>query len=183
MDRKDEEKICDVIENFEECLRCFYDGRYCNALSKFDEKSFSKDWWGLYFIVFSFVRRFNRRDFKELNHDPIMSMIAAEIWLFNIGNLLKNKKGDLDPNLLLDDKIRSRILPKCNAYSLSQYLHIPNQTVRRKVLKLIEMGWVSRSDNGDLMITSGCEENFVPEFILETMRDFLSTARTVLKLM
>ena len=179
----DDKESCAKHLDGRDCMQCFYEGKYCKALSEFDEASFAADWWKTYFVVFSFVRRFNRRDYKELNHDPIMSMIASEIWLFNIGAMLKREGGAYDPSCLVDERERLSTLPKCNAYSLSQFLDIPHQTVRRKIMKLIEMGWVSKSTNGDLMITSGCEAHFVPDFILETMRDFLSTARTVLKLM
>ena len=40
-----------------------------------------------------------------------------------------------------------------NALSVAEYTGIPRETVRRKVNELIQKGWVSRDDNGDLVPT------------------------------
>lgn len=41
-----------------------------------------------------------------------------------------------------------------NAHSIAEYSGIPRETARRKVAKLIELGWVERDDNGDLRPTT-----------------------------
>jgi DNA-binding IclR family transcriptional regulator len=40
-----------------------------------------------------------------------------------------------------------------NALSIAEYTGIPRETVRRKVNELIQKGWVTRDDNGDLVPT------------------------------
>lgn len=44
---------------------------------------------------------------------------------------------------------------------------------------LIDQKIVEKNSKGELMISKSCEDNFMPEFNFETMRDFVSTARHV----
>ena len=83
---------------------------------------------------------------------------------------------------LADPDTRLSDLPACNAYSISESLGIPRETVRRKVKKLIDMGWVERRESGDLTVTAVCEQEFQANFVAETVRDFVSTARHALDL-
>lgn len=158
-------------------LPSFVSGGYCASCGQFNEETFRGNWHAIYFLVFSFIRRFNLRDFQACDQDPVMAMIAAEIWLYSISRLMRR---DIPADLskaLSDEQIRERLLPKCNTHSLSQFLGIPNQTVRRKVKKLMDMDWVTKGPKGELAISAKCEEFFNAEFNLETMRDFVSTAR------
>lgn len=160
-----------------EHLPSFINGGYCPGCGQFNEETFRGNWHAIYFLVFSFIRRFNLRDFQACDQDPVLSMIGAEIWLYNISRLMRR---DIPADLskaLNDEQTRDHLLPKCNTHSLSQFLEIPNQTVRRKVQKLIDMGWVTKGPKGELAISAKCEEFFNAEFNLETMRDFVSTAR------
>ena len=57
------------------------------------------------------------------------------------------------------------------------------ETVRRKVKKLMDMGWVERSPTGELMVTAEAEAAYNPETNIETMRDFVATARVLFRRM
>lgn len=160
-------------------LSHFSSGTYCPACAEFDERRFAQDCHFYYFLVFGFLRRFIRRDYHALRGDPVLGMVASEIWLYNIGRLLSKNDVTAVSAHLNDESRRREMLPRCNSYSVSQALDLPPETVRRKVKKLIDMGWVHKDGKGELAITAMCEEAFRLEFNLETMRDFVSTARFV----
>jgi len=158
-------------------------GRYCRACGEFDEAGFMECWHPPYFVVFSFIHRFMRRNLAQTGMDYLTNKIASEIWLYNFGQTLKDTEYQKIAHLLGDEVSRHQTLKKCNTHSLAQYLGIPHQTARRKVQSLIEKGWVVRSPEGLLSISASCEEEFKPEFILETFRDFISTARATLAIL
>ena len=158
-------------------------GRYCRVCGGFDETSFMESWHPPYFVVFSFIHRFMRRNLAQTGMDYLTNKIASEIWLYNFGQTLQTSDYHCIAPLLNDEDARHQVLKKCNTHSLSQYLGIPHQTTRRKVKALIDKGWVIRSSEGLLSISSACEDEFKPEFILETFRDFISTARAAMAML
>jgi hypothetical protein len=167
--------VCPNAEQ-SDVLGLFINGSYCAQCAKFDEARFNSCRHLTTFLVLSFVRRYTRRDYLAHDGDLIQALVVTEIWLYNIGRLAASQEA-VDAAILQDERIRRAKLPKCNAYSISLALGIPPQTVRRKVARLIERGWVERNDKGDLHVTATCEAYFNAEFNLETMRDFVSTAR------
>ena len=158
-------------------------GRYCRACGEFDESRFLENWHPAYFVVFAFIHRFMRRNLGHTDMDYLTNKIASEIWLYNFGQTLQGTDYQNIAHLLNVEEGRQQVLKKCNAHSLAQYLGIPNQTARRKIQKLIDMGWAIRSPEGLLSISAACEAEFKPEFILETFRDFLSTARATMAML
>ncbi len=44
----------------------------------------------------------------------------------------------------------TRATPSINAHSVALYAEIPRETVRRKVTKLVEKGWVKCDEHGNL---------------------------------
>lgn len=172
---------CPNAEN-QDIVGLYINGNYCAQCAKFDEARFKKCWHLPHFLALNFIRRFSRRDYLAHGGDLIQALVVTEIWLYNIGRLIASQEL-LDAESLKNEATRRAKLPKCNAYSISQALGIPPQTVRRKVARLIERGWVERTDKGDLHVTAACEAHFNAEFNLETMRDFISTARGVFRVL
>ncbi|MEY4593233.1 MAG: hypothetical protein RIR18_2128 [Pseudomonadota bacterium] len=166
---------CDHKDPLEPFLR---DG-YCEKCGQFDEQAYLQNWHQIYYVSFGFICNHNLRQLKMFEGDAIAAMLASEIWRFNIGKLLEKQRENLTEDLA-QPETRRRLLPKCNTYSLSQYLGIPSQTASRKIKKLIDCGWVERSPKGELSITADCEEAFKPEFNLETIRNFLSASKFVI---
>jgi hypothetical protein len=72
-------------------------------------------------------------------------------------------------------------LRPCNAFSVSAATGIPRETVRRKVKRLREKGWLTVGARGQLAVALGIAEHFA-EFDRETIRRFETTARDVLAL-
>ncbi len=160
-----------------ELLVAVAQGSFDPDLEQFDEQRFLENWHLPFFIVFSFLRRYVKLDHAAAQGDLVMSMIASEIWLHNIGHRLGMSLPLPDATTLSSEEYRRSTLSKCNSHSISLALGLSPETVRRKVKKLIDIGWVEKSARGALHITAACEQVFTPEANLNTMRDFVGTAR------
>lgn len=160
-----------------EALEHIVSGNYSQENARFDEADYEGNFQVPFLVVFSFLRRYMRREYHMVNRDPEMAMVVAEIWLYNVSRTLA-KEGGQDSRQW-SDSTRLERFAKCNTYSVAQYLGIPPQTVRRKVQALIDMGWVEKDARGQLIVTKAAEDKFNPDFNHETMRDFISTARTL----
>lgn len=165
-----------------EAARLISIGRYSESNAEFDRESFRSAWHVPYMVVFGFIRRFNHREFQAIGGDTLLAMVAAEIWLYNMTRAVMAGHGAA-PDSFNEPGRRKSILGKCNTFSIAQYLGISNATCRRKVLKLVEMGWVEMDAKKQLLITKKCEDAFDPKFNEETMADFISTARTLFEVL
>lgn len=164
-------------------IKCFLIGSYCPHCGKFDEELFLENWRPPVFIAHTFICRRLKTLHHHFQGDLIMGLIMCEIWQYNFGRYLAQAPS-LDRHLDLDDpEQRAKVLPACNAYSVSQALGVPSETVRRKVKKLIDLGWVQRNGKGELRATLEGEGRFHPEHHLEFMREFVSVARHTLHLL
>lgn len=56
-----------------------------------------------------------------------------------------------------EDKISAR--SDININSISAYTKIPRETVRRKIVRLIEIGWIERKSNGSIVVTDQCKND------------------------
>lgn len=97
-----------------------------------------------------------RRLFDEFERDILLPLLLGEIALHNIGALENNSEVTLD---LGADKLSSVMRP-CNAYSIAAATGLPRETVRRKIVRLVELGWITRRGNGHLFLTPRAIEHF-----------------------
>ena len=154
-------------------------GRYSEENSSFDRESYRAQWKLPFLVVFGFLHRFKVREFSVVKGDLLLALVASEIWLYNITRAIVQKQqldmgaGDAD----------SERFGKCNTFSIAQGLGISNATCRRKVHKLMDMGWVEMDEKRQLHITQACEDAFNSGANEETVADFISTARTLFKAM
>lgn len=135
-------------------------------------------WHTDFLIVLGFLQRHLVRELKIVDGDPVLGMVISEIWLYNITRTLA-RDGEIPAPTALSDETRRNRFATCNTYSVAQSLGVPPQTVRRKVQILIDKGWVEKTPKGQLLVTATCEEAFHTHTTLETMRDFVSSARTL----
>ncbi len=153
-------------------------GRYNEADAVFDREEFRAQWRLPFLIVLGFIRRSSLREFHMLEGDHVLGMVVSEIWLYNVTRAVMR-----EDHPELSEAEREAQYGKCNTYSISQYLGISNATCRRKVEKLIDMGWVKRDGKRQLYVTKACEDAFNISANEETMADFISTARTLFRAM
>lgn len=160
-------------------VRAFIFGGYCPNCAQFDEDKLSANPHPPLFVLYSLIIRQFKSFYRTFDGDLILALVMCEIWQYNIGRYLDRAGSENASAVLGDSDNRQKLLPACNAYSLSQVLGVPSETVRRKVRKLIDKGWVWRSEDGELISTLEFENQYPTEVTVEAMREFLSSARHI----
>lgn len=114
-----------------------------------------------------------RHEVKQLRHwfemfdrDILLPILLGEIALHNI-TVAKN--GDAGDHAGCE-------LKPCNAYSISAATGLPRETVRRKIARLVELGWVSRRSNGHLYVSSTAVDHFGQMLTSVELAELLETA-------
>lgn len=100
-----------------------------------------------------------KRLYSEFDHDMMLPMLLGEIALYNIGVLENGADPRFDPvgDAFIGPECALR---PCNAYSIAAATGLPRETVRRKIGRLVELGWIERSDNGQLCVSRKTLEHF-----------------------
>ena len=134
-----------------------------------------------------------RRWFEEFERDILLPILLGEIALHNVG-ALENGNGDTPPaaaSAVAADAPEQPPMPlsehcslrPCNAYSIAASTGLPRETVRRKIARLVELGWVRRRHNGHLFVTSVALEHFGSLLGSRQLAELIETAEHVRKLL
>jgi hypothetical protein len=67
-------------------------------------------------------------------------------------------------------------LPSCSAYSLAAATGLPRETVRRKIARLSERGWVEKAGRAEVRLTAKVAEYFTPDFNVQLLDRLLETS-------
>ena len=132
-----------------------------------------------------------RRWFDDFDRDILLPILLGEIALHNIGAFENHREpaattaapaGQVPSvtDMPLWDGCSFR---PCNAYSISAATNLPRETVRRKIARLVELGWVTRRDNGHLYVTAVALEHFGSLLSSRGLGELLDTADRVRKLL
>lgn len=132
-----------------------------------------------------------RRWFDDFDRDILLPILLGEIALHNIGVLqngvarrVGTRVGKAHPvSAELPEALINELKP-CNAYSIAAATGLPRETVRRKIVRLVDMGWIVRNDNGHLYITETALEQFGALLSSRALGELLETAdrlRTLLE--
>lgn len=130
-----------------------------------------------------------RRWFEDFDRDILLPILLGEIALHNIGALQNGvaRRGSTRPIVAHAEPARMRTpdcgLKPCNAYSIAAATSLPRETVRRKIGRLIELGWISRQANGHLYITDAALEEFGSMLSSRALAELLETADRVRSLL
>ncbi len=123
-----------------------------------------------------------RRLFEEFERDILLPILLGEIALHNIGVL---EHGDESDRLAADeaesdsDEVHMSRLRPCNAYSIAAATGLPRETVRRKIGRLVELGWIRKQQNGHLYLTPRALKHFGTLLCSRDLPEFLETADRV----
>jgi len=130
-------------------------------------------------VMAAFHLRHLSRLYREFNGDLVLPIILGEIGHYNVMRFFSSDGYVRNPQEIPTDLASDPLLRPCNAFSISEATGIPRETVRRKVEKLIAIGWIRRDSRGHLFITEKPQEHFVPEFNLESLKELLYTSERV----
>ncbi|MBI1904678.1 MAG: hypothetical protein HYS20_00305 [Rhodocyclales bacterium] len=122
--------------------------------------------------VATILARYELRKLKRLlgdfDNDIMLPLLLGEIALHNVG-VLENGT-EHEPEMPLRP---------CNAYSIAAATGLPRETVRRKIGRLVEQGWVEKCDNGHLYMTDRTLEHFSKLLQSRDLPELLDTAERV----
>ncbi|MCC4117456.1 hypothetical protein LLG90_19040 [Aromatoleum toluclasticum] len=120
-----------------------------------------------------------RRLFEEFERDILLPLLLGEIALHNIGSL--ENSGEV--HVGVDGDKFATVMRPCNAYSIAAATGLPRETVRRKIVRLVELGWITRRGNGHLFLTQRAIEHFGALLGSRDLPELLDTADRIRKRM
>ncbi|ATE62260.1 hypothetical protein [Thauera sinica] len=122
-----------------------------------------------------------KRWFEEFDRDILLPILLGEIALHNIGALENGADGAASGERSEGEE--GCLLRPCNAYSIAAATGLPRETVRRKIARLIELGWISRRENGHLYVTREALAHFGSMLTSRQLAEVIETADRARRLM
>lgn len=117
---------------------------------------------GLIFALNEHYLRHLIRLYELFDHDLECCIVLGEIAHYNARNVFPDKSVRIVQEHLIQDELKG-----CNAYSISQSLGMPRETVRRKIKKLEEMGFLAIDEKKQIYVTYQAREE-LGEFSKDT---------------
>jgi len=116
------------------------------------------------------------RIYHAFDGDVVQAIVLGEIAHRNVASWLANQANPEDP--LYDAAQHNALMRPCNSLSIADASGIPRETVRRKVVTLIERGAIYRDAQGYLYITPNVGDNY-EDMTAELVENLLKTARSL----
>ena len=114
------------------------------------------------------------RIYHAFDGDMVAALVLGEIAHRNVESWLAEHQNPEE--LLHDPAQRETVMRPCNALSVADACNLPRETVRRKVVTLIERGYIYRSEEGYLYLTRTVGDSFV-DMTVKMTEELLTTAR------
>lgn len=114
------------------------------------------------------------RIYHAFDGDMVAALVLGEIAHRNVESWLAEH--DNAEELLHDPARRETLMRPCNALSIAEACGLPRETVRRKVVMLIDRGYVYRSEGGYLFLTPTVGNDF-EDMTAKNVEELLTTAR------
>lgn len=115
------------------------------------------------------------RIYAAFDGDMVGALVLGEIAHRNVEAWLGKHDNAEDPLYNQNPEHREGLLRPCNALSIAEACQLPRETVRRKVVHLIDRGFVYRNDHGHLYLTHDVGEHF-EDMTAEIVEHLLQTA-------
>jgi DNA-binding transcriptional ArsR family regulator len=121
-----------------------------------------------------------RHIYHAFNGDMVSALVLGEIAHRNVEAWLAEHEHP--ESLLQYPARREQVMRPCNALSIAEACGLPRETVRRKVVALIERGYVYRSEEGFLFLTPTVGDDF-EDMTATLVEELLATARRLQSLL
>jgi len=118
-----------------------------------------------------------RRLYDDFDRDILLPILLGEIAFHNIGVRENDDTLNEGEFVGIDCKLKP-----CNAYSISAATGLPRETVRRKIARLIELGWLNKRHNGHLYVSARALNHFGSLLRSRDLPELLETADKVRRL-
>lgn len=123
---------------------------------------------GLIFALNEHYLRYLIRLYELFDRDLECCIVLGEVAHYNAQNVFPDKSLRLEHEHVVQDELKG-----CNAYSISQSLGMPRETVRRKIKKLEELGFLAIDEKKHIYVTNLAREE-LGEFSKDTLKNFLA---------
>ena len=114
------------------------------------------------------------RIYHAFDGDMVAALVLGEIAHRNVEVWLTQYENSEE--VLQDPARREKLMRPCNALSVADACNLPRETVRRKVVTLIERGYIYRSEEGYLYLTRTVGDGFL-DMTAKGIAELLTTAR------
>ena len=164
-----------------------------NADEKPSQLPFDPDWYEanrseIAVIMGYFFLRYLNLLYRKFEGDFVLCMVLGEIANHNVSGFFSESGSCIELKKKLKiylKKIyleRMKHLKPTNAFSISEATGIPRETVRRKIDKLQEKGWIVKSDQGELFISETVSDYFTEDFNKEILTELFEANDCLRKL-
>lgn len=143
-------------------------------MTRIDPESLDRHYSEATYNVGVFMMNYLRRLYAEFDGDLALVIVLGEIGHHSARRIIREAlpASGKDARSLLTDEFVAANIRRCNMLSVAEASGIPRETVRRKVDKLIRMGFVSRAGDGTLAVTRKVGTHF-REFDRQAMQEIL----------
>lgn len=116
-----------------------------------------------------------RAIYQAYGGDMVLCLVLGEIATRNTDLIRPERYGYNQPNAS-----QRQYLP-CNALSIEQVTGIPRETIRRKIAKLLALGWIEKTPD-DMYIISDKSKEVFAAFDDAQLFDFINTFHQIAKI-
>lgn len=135
-------------------------------------------------IMARFFLRYLNLLYNEFEGDLVLPIVLGEIAHHNILRFY-SYKGDCIEFIekMANYPERMKHLEPTNAFSISQATGIPRETVRRKIDKLQQKGWIVKNDRGEVFMSETVSDYFTKDFNKKILAELLQTSESIRNLL
>jgi hypothetical protein len=152
--------------------------------SLFDQEQYEAHKRPIAVIMGHFLLRHLNSLYQAFDGDLLMPIVLGEIAHHNVLRFYSRDGHCLDvQENMRSDPDQLRNLEPTNAYSVSEATGIPRETVRRKIDKLLERGWLVKSARGEVTISDTVSEHFTRDFNKKTLTELLDASQCLTRLL
>ena len=131
-------------------------------------------------IMARFFLRYLNLLYREFEGDLVLPIVLGEIAHHNIIRLYSLKDDSIEINKQAANyPERMKQLETTNAYSISQATGIPRETVRRKIDKLQQKGWVVKNNRGEVFISETVSDHFTKDLNKKILAELLRASECI----
>jgi len=135
-------------------------------------------------IMARFFLRYLNLLYREFEGDLILPIVLGEIAHHNLFRFYSLKGDSIEINKQVANyPERMKHLEPTNAFSISQATGIPRETVRRKIDKLQQKGWVVKNDRAEVYMSETVSDHFTKDLNKKILVELLKTSESIQNLL
>jgi len=152
-------------------------------VAPFDQEKYERHKSLIAVLMGNFFLRYLNLLYREFGGDFLMPVVLGEIAHHNITRLYSSEGDCFNINeRMADSADRMKHLEPTNAYSISEATGIPRETVRRKIDKLIQKGWIVKNARGEVFMSETVTGHFTKDFNKKLLAELLGASECLREL-